>query len=254
MSGDTQAFAGLVRLHQQLIQRPGAGETCAAWREYCSQHPCPQWVPTFDRQPLVNSSTEPRHPDGSYRETDVDRLELAGADQFHEIPQERIDAAIRIVVDTEGPVHLRILTHRLLTAAGFARAGSRIQAVIRERRAQLAVAGAVELDGDFTGRPEQFRVPCLRDWTPLPDNLRQLDHVHDSELMLALLHAVVEAGSLDTDTAMNNALYMLGFIRLTDNGRARLGPPLTALLEQSMLTQNREGLEPGVRAFQRPTQ
>ena len=199
---------------------------------------CLQWISTCDRH--------------AYRETDRSDLELGGAASFHAIPAARIDAAIRTLVEAEGPVHLKILTHHLLAAAGFARAGSRIQAVIRERRARLAVAGAVELDGDFTGRPEQFRAPGLRDWSPLPDTLRQLDHVHDSELMLALVHAVVQAGSLDTDIAMNDALYMQGFIRLTDNGRARLRPLVQALLERSMLIGRGERLEPAPACFERP--
>jgi len=64
--------------------------------------------------------------------------------------------------------------------------------------------------------------PRLRDWPVLPDRLRQLDHVDDSEPMLCLFYAVPEAGGIDVDRAMNDALHMIGFIRLTDNGRERL--------------------------------
>jgi len=66
----------------------------------------------------------------------------------------------------------------------------------------------------------------------LPDRLRQLDHVDDSELILCLFHAVLVTGVIDVDTAMNNALFMIGFIRLTDNGRELLQDPLQALIEQ----------------------
>ncbi|WP_018174081.1 MULTISPECIES: DUF3320 domain-containing protein [unclassified Thioalkalivibrio] len=227
----------LVQVHQHLIRNPGSTETCAAWRAYCREHRC-QWVTTWDTEP--------------YRETNPDELSLPGHDRFDDIPQEALDEAVLQIVDTEGPVHLFILTRRLLDAAGFSRAGSRVQARIHEARARLGAQGLIRLDGEFSGRPEQFAVPCLRDWSNLPDALRQLDHVHDSELMLSLVRTVAEAGTLERGTAMNDALHRMGFIRLTDNGRERLRVPLERALEMALLVTQNGVLEAGTKAFHRP--
>lgn len=228
-----------MRVHETLIRNPGPQETCAAWRAYCREHNC-SGITTFD--------------DHAYRETDSALLGLEGHNQFHRIPEALLDRAILKVVDTEGPVHLRILTQRLLDSAGFGRAGSRIQAQIHQRRAALGATRKIHLDGDFSGRPEQFLVPCLRDWSTLPDNLRQLEHVHDTELMLSLVRTVVDAGVLDVDTAMNDALHRMGFILLTHNARERLQAPLEKGAREGFLAQSTDGMEPGLRAFQRPHQ
>ena len=238
MSGPSQgALDALVRVHQHFIQNPGPNETCAAWRSYCRDHGC-EWMTTWDTQP--------------YRETRLPDPALSGYDRFDDIPQEALDEALLAIVDTEGPVHLSVLTRRLLEAAGFSRAGSRIQSRIHERRASLGAQGQTRLDGDFSGHAEQFTVPCLRDWSGLPDALRQLEHVHDSELMLSLVRTVAETGTLDRDTAMNNALHRMGFVRLTDNARNRLRAPLERALEAGLLIERRGDMEVGTQAFQRP--
>ncbi|MBS3800800.1 MAG: DUF3320 domain-containing protein [Thioalkalivibrio sp.] len=234
---DPGALDALVRVHQHCIRHPGPSETCAAWRSYCRDHGC-EWVTTWDTQP--------------YRETAANDLALSGHDRFDDIPQEALDRALLQIIDTEGPVHLVILTRRLLEAAGFSRAGSRIQARIHERRAALGAQGLIRLAGDFSGRDEQFAVPCLRDWSNLPDALRQLDHVPDAELRLSLVRTVAEAGALDRDTAMNDALHRMGFIRLTDNARARLQAPLAEALDGNLLTERHRHLEAGPEAFRRP--
>ena len=231
------AVDALVRVHQHLIRNPGPEESCAVWRAYCRERPC-DWVTTWDTT--------------AYPEPDATTLALAGHDRFDDIPQQALDHGLLQIVDTEGPVHLFVLTRRLLQAAGFSRAGSRIQARIHERRAVLGAQGAIRLDGDYSGRKEQFAVPCLRDWSHLPEMLRQLEHVHDTELMLSLVRTVAEAGTLDPETAMNDALHRMGFIRLTDNARMRLQAPLDRALQDHLLDQRDGRLEPGPRAFTRP--
>ncbi len=234
---DHGALDALVRVHQHFIQHPRPNETCDAWRSYCRDRGC-EWVMTWDTQP--------------YRETETNDRALSGHDRFDDIPQEALDQALLQIVDTEGPVHLVILTRRLLEAAGFSRAGSRIQARIHERRAALGAQDLIRLAGEFSGRDEQFAVPCLRDWTGLPDALRQLDHVPDTELALSLVRTVAEAGTLDRDTAKNDALHRMGFIRLTDNARDRLQAPLAQALEGGLLIERQDQFEVGTNAFQRP--
>lgn len=201
----------------------------------------PAWVPTFE---LI-----------AYRDVDPDALAriLAddGTESFHDLPEGRLDAAIRRIVDVEGPVHYRVLAERLLDAAEVGRLGSRIRARIQERLDALEQAGELVQRGPFIGHVKQFRVPRLRDWSTLPDKLRELDHVPDTELMLALFHAVLDEEGIPAEQAMNDGLYRMGFIRLTQNARARLERPLEALLREGMLRIQDGSLHLGWQAFLR---
>jgi hypothetical protein len=236
--GNPGSLDALVRLHQYLIRNPGPGETCHALREGCREQPC-EWVTTWSSEP--------------YRETITTELSLEGYRSFDAIPGDRITEAIIRIVDTEGPVHQAIVTRRLQQAAGFARAGARIQARIQDARVALQAAHRLRLEDEFSGWPEQFSVPCLRDWTSLPNALRQLDHVHDSELMLSLVRTVTEAGRLSREQAMNDALHRMGFIRLTENARNRMQQPLSRTLETGLLREHEGELEAGPEAFRRPS-
>lgn len=53
-----------------------------------------RWTPTFELLP--------------YRQLDPQVLNLGGADSFHDLDTERLQAAIRQVVDVEGPAHFDV--------------------------------------------------------------------------------------------------------------------------------------------------
>ncbi len=203
----------------------------------------PTWVPTFGLIP--------------YRAVDpatlVRVLAADGIESFHDLEQDRLDAAIRRVVEVEGPVHYRVLAERLLDAAEVGRLGARIRERIQERLDALEQAGELVQRGPFIGHAEQFRVPRLRDWSELPDKLRELDHVPDTELMLAIFHAVLDEDEegIPAERAMNDGIYRMGFIRLTQNARARLEAPLDALLHEGMLRVEDGVLRLGWEAFLR---
>lgn len=239
------SFDALVQLHRSLIcdpdtrpadsaLRPARGEEVEAW----------EWVPTFELIP--------------YRSVDPAALALAlapeGTTSFHDLPEDRLDAAIRHVVEIEGPIHWRVLAERLLDAAGVGRLGSRIRERIEERVDALEQRGDLIQQGPFIGRESQLRVPRLRDWSALPDEIRDLDHVPDTELMLALFHAVLDADDAEgipAARAMNDGIHRMGFIRLTRNARERLEAPLEALLREGMLRLQRGSLHLGRDAFLR---
>ena len=94
----------------------------------------------------------------------------------------------------------------------------------------------MERRDNFAGRWQQYLVPRFRDWAEAPEKTRDLDHVHDSELMLCLFRPAAEHERAHVDTVMNDGIYAIGFIRLTQAARERLDPPLEALLEMSMLS------------------
>jgi len=105
--------------------------------------------------------------------------------------------------------------------------------------------------GDVVGRPEHHRAPPVRDRSELPDKLRELDYVPESERMQALLYAVLDNEGTEVDEAMRAGLEMLGFARLTDNAREQLRAPLDALLTRGMLRERDGCLWLGKEAFVR---
>jgi hypothetical protein len=216
---DTDAVAGLVRVHQELV-RGHDGYACGPVLYPEPRRPATDWRPAFGHE--------------AYRAADPITLGLGGADSFHDLDDDRVEAAILKVVDVEGPVHFRVLAERLLTAADVGRLGSRIRERIAERIDKLEEERAVVQRGDWVGRRDQIRAPRVRDRRAMRDKLRDLDYVPEVEIMQALFQAVLDAEGVSVDDAMSRCLDLLGFERLTDNARQRLRPALSALIEREM--------------------
>lgn len=234
MGDETAAtFDSVVALHQQLVRAADARSPASGLRPPLAA--LPDWIPRFEQVP--------------YRAVEPQVLALGGTDSFHELADGRLDTAICRVVDVEGPVHFRMMVERLLDAAGVGRLGSRIRERISARLDALERADTLVQRDSFVGTAGQFRMPQLRDWSALPDKLRDLDYVCDNELMVALFQAVLDEEGIPAEQAMNDGIYRMGFIRLTENARERLQAPLDALLEQAILREREEGLWLGWNAF-----
>lgn len=231
----TTSFDGVITIHQHLIRSSERRPADSALRPDASERAA--WVPTYE---LV-----------AYETVDTAALGLGGWDDFHAIPDETLDTAIRRIIDVQGPVHFRVLAERLLEAAGVGRLGSRIRERIQARLDALEGSDELVQRDAFSGRAEQFRVPRLRDWSSVEDKLRDLDYVPDTELMLAIFHAVLEEEGIAVEDAINNGIYRMGFIRLTDNAKARLRQPLEALLGEGMVRIDDGALWLGWSAFLR---
>ena len=225
-------FSAALALYERLLRRPDPGATASRIRPGRLDPPS-SWTP--DLLPLR-----------PYQAADSAALGLGGFEDFHAIPGGVLDAAVEQVIDIEGPVHFDVLADRLLAGAGVGRLGSRIRAGIEARLHSLAARGdsgpSLQLDDGFIAWPRQFLKPPYRDWRAAPEKTRQLDHVSDAELMLALFRAVLDDGCEAREAAMNDGIHAIGFIRLTDNVRARLQQPLAHLLASGLLVEEADGL------------
>ena len=227
MSEETPgSFLPSVVLHEQLMRTPDPAADADALHPGRFDPPR-EWTPDL----LPKTDYETALP------ADVGLMEF---NDFHDIPDHSLDQAIQRIVAVEGPVHFDVLADRLLEVAGVGRLGARIRARIESRLETLigpapADGPALERRGDFVARPLQFLKPRYRDWRTAPEKTRQLDHVSDPELMLAVLRVVLDEGIRDRERAMNDGLHAIGFIRLTEKARMRLQKPLEQLKAQGWL-------------------
>lgn len=220
------SFLPAVALHERLMRTPDPSADADALHPGRFDPPR-RWTPDL-------------YPQTDYEVVRLADLGLMEFSDFHDIPNDSLDQAIQQIVAVEGPVHFDVLADRLLEAAGVGRLGARIRARIESRLETLtgpapADGLALERQGDFVARPLQFLKPRYRDWRTAPEKTRQLDHVSDPELMLAVLRVVLDEGIRDRERAMNDGLHAIGFIRLTEKARMRLQKPLEQLKAQGWL-------------------
>jgi hypothetical protein len=144
-------------------------------------------------------------------------------------------AGIRAVVATEAPVHTAVLQQRLREAWDIGRIGARIRDNID---AAIRVAGVLR-DGDFltlTSKPPAV----VR--TPTDACRRDVEHVHDSELVLALANLVRDAGGISHDELTTRVARLYGWTRRGPDISTRLHTLIARLLDDGTLTGNEHNL------------
>ncbi|WP_319462731.1 DUF3320 domain-containing protein [Micromonospora sp. RTP1Z1] len=146
-------------------------------------------------------------------------------------PASRFDMAsgIEEIATAEGPVHIDVILQRLRDAWDIGRVGSKIRANID---AAIRAAHVVR-DGDFIdvgGRP----VASVR--VPADGVQRQVEHVADRELDLAITNFVRSGGTVNHDDLMTAAARLYGWNRLGSGITARLTMIINRLLANGTLT------------------
>lgn len=236
-SGDvlSAGFDSVVWLHGMLIRQPDPAAEGEALRPGRLAYPT-QWRPRLS-------------PIRPYQCISADTLELPKAQDFHDLSEPQVNAAIQRIVAAEGPVHFAVLADRLLEAAGIKRLGGNIRHRIESQLELLGSTDVVKWDGEWAASPLQLLEPPYRDWREAPAKTRQLAHVHDTELMHAIFHAVFNGDAATQEAAMNAGLHAIGFIRFTEAARQRLARPMARLLEGQMLTAEGPEVRLGKKAF-----
>lgn len=158
-------------------------------------------------------------------------------DDFLEIPSNKVKNAILVVSEHEGPIHVSILTARLIGSVGLSRAGQRIRTRVLECIKNLEHEGAINFDGSFV-KLSGMKSINLRDWSGLPANQRKFEFVSRLELSEALFVTVQDAYSVDREGCMSAALNLIGFKRLTGSIQTRLEEVLNDLVEEGRLLES----------------
>ena len=138
-------------------------------------------------------------------------------------------AGIRAVVMTEAPVHIAVLHQRLRDAWDIGRIGARIRDNID---AAIRVAGVLR-DGEFltlTGAS----LATVR--TPTDACRRDVEHIHDHELALALVNLVRDTGGITHDELTARVARLYGWTRRGPDITTRLHTLIARLLADGTLT------------------
>ena len=174
-----------------------------------------------------------------YKMVDDSALGLPKVDDIGGIPTRTLANAIRVLVNGEAPIKASLLTSRLASAVGLARAGSRVK-----RQVEIAIEENINnnLLTMENGALFSFekRTVVLRSWEHLPDNYRKLDNVCDAEIINALMLTVQDAYTIEANDAISGALSLLGFKRATASSSRRVQSLIDSQLAHEELTQENE--------------
>ena len=159
---------------------------------------------------------------------------------LHQIPAGRLMRWIAGVVEVESPVHFDEVMLRIREAAGVARAGSRIRALMRsaatagERRKLYRID-----DGDFLWRGEHEVVEIRRRDGDIPSSLRNPARIASEEIETALVHAIRVSYGISPADAVGEAIRLFGFRRSGPRIGRRFRQVLDELVAQGTIL--REG-------------
>ena len=144
-------------------------------------------------------------------------------------------AGIRAVVMTEAPVHIAVLQQRLRDAWDIGRIGARIRDNID---AAIRIAGVLR-DGEFLTLAS---APPATVRTPTDACRREVEHVHDNELTLALTNLVRDAGGITHDELTIRVARLYGWTRRGPDISTRLHTLIARLIANGTLTSNEHNL------------
>ncbi|SHI18989.1 DUF3320 domain-containing protein [Ferrimonas marina] len=150
----------------------------------------------------------------------------------------QLQSELMQILALESPIHEKRLVSLICQAYGLSRASSKI----RERVERLLTSAKPSpgQQAPFWFHPEQgVRV---RDRTGLEAPLRKLEWISDAELSQALLLAVEHSLQIRSEAAMDLAMDLLGFQRLSASAKSRLALCLAQLLDSGRLQQQGETL------------
>jgi hypothetical protein len=142
---------------------------------------------------------------------------------------------IRDVVKTEAPVHIAVLQQRLRDAWGIGRIGSRI----RDNLDAAIRVAKVRRDGEFLTLTSAS-LATVR--TPTDSCRRDVEHVHDHELTLALTNLVRDAGGITHDELTTRIARLYGWTRRGPDISTRLHTLIARLIADGILTGNEHNL------------
>ncbi len=190
--------------------------------------------------PMSNSGPVERHDtqvlmvDVQAQDYQIAQLQFQLHGELHQMPTQRLAHLVREVVKVEGPVHTKVVTRRIVDAAGLSRAGSRIRAAVLQAIAHLVRIRAIKKRGDFLWDENMQTVP-LRSHANVPGFTRGLERIAPEEIMLAVQTVVKNGLGMRQEDIPLAACTLLGFGRTSEGMRLQVEQLIEDMLGREQL-------------------
>jgi len=163
---------------------------------------------------------------------------------FH-LPQCRSEQAILVekIVEREGPVHVKLVAHRMAQGWGLTKVGKRIQGAVDEAIRLAINKGQIKKVKDFLWPTDpdfetKLRVPVEGD----PETLRQVEEISQTEIGLAMCY-IVEAGmSISPDALFSEVTRVFGFMQVGNRIRKHLTHILAQLIKKGVFAKQNDSI------------
>lgn len=165
---------------------------------------------------------------GSYQVANL-TIDL-GDREFHTLSSSIVASWVLQVVKMESPVHVSEVIKRISEAAGFKRAGSRIQETIEKSITSLREVRRI---GDFLW-DKDMTVPVPRHRSD-SNVSKKIQHIADEEIAQALVKVVRDTYGVEVDRVAAATFQVLGFSRVNDEMKQRIKPVIGELVQDGVL-------------------
>jgi very-short-patch-repair endonuclease len=141
--------------------------------------------------------------------------------QPHEVPVGSMAYTVQRIIEIEGPIHEEEIVARVRDLWGLGRAGSRIQAVVREALAHASRKGQFAIEGDCYHLKD--RAVVVRDRSQAESRtLKKPELLPPQEIREAIVGLVCDAHGVHRDEVTTVVSRMLGFQATSQQLRERI--------------------------------
>jgi len=179
-----------------------------------------------------------------YRCADVSALrgDLHGR-ELHTVPPRALALWVVAVVTFESPVHESEVIRRLVDAAGYQRAGSRLQLAVLKAIGSAVRQAKIERRGEFLWAPDGAAL-SFRDRSDQHQNLRQMDKISPEEIGAAIIAVVEGSAGISEEEAVVEVARLFGFSRTTKSIRTPIEQSIASLVDRCVLERSGGDLRP----------
>lgn len=223
----------------QLVARP-SGDTGTGTGPIPRQKPPTQRSTRIARADDEPTEATPISPE-PYQKAEL-AIRLHGG--LHEEPTPRLAEWVRTVVEAESPVHWRVVTRRIMNAAGISRMGRRIREAVKDGVAHACTKQWIRREGDILLRINQATVP-VRDRQRVDGVPHDIELVPPQEVRAAVARVVAVSYGIGTDDLIAEVARLLGFSRVGTRIKRAIRSVVDAMIEDGALARENGHLVDG---------
>jgi very-short-patch-repair endonuclease len=152
----------------------------------------------------------------------------------------QLTAVVRDILAIEAPIHTHFLARRV-SKLWNTRARPSLRETVEDLLAELARAGVCRLEGDYAWPPNTNEVSVRTPTATDPETKREVIHVPDAELRVAICNLLRDADTLGPDKLTEHAARLFGWEHTGSRIRTTIQRLTTQLQAERHITQTADG-------------